>query len=175
MNSLFRIFGQRRLAAASATPRRHWSTKHQGAIQHQQQTQQLHLVRSCIVAAVMGRTRSEAAIATKTTWRTLITDALRTGTTMYCNGPRQLGGVPWLWRPFLGTCTGWTSMPHTNKNNGCLLANYCRRWKHTLKTNKSIAKRFRVRGDGSLKRLHILFAWWCQLPVPLPHRIDRAP
>lgn len=25
-------------------------------------------------------------------------------------------------------------------------------YKHTLKTNKSISKRFRVRGDGSLKR-----------------------
>jgi hypothetical protein len=40
------------------------------------------------------------------------------------------------------------------------------RGKHTLKTNKSVAKRFRVRGNGSLKRYVTLrYVVECTIPV----------
>jgi ribosomal protein L35 len=41
---------------------------------------------------------------------------------------------------------------HTPSNNSVLGFNLYCRYKHTFKTNKSIAKRFRVRGNGDLKR-----------------------
>jgi hypothetical protein len=57
----------------------------------------------------------------------------------------------------------WTTMaprvwsPFSTMNMNAMFI----RGKHTLKTNKSVAKRFRVRGNGSLKRyVVILYDVW---------------